>query len=105
MSAERDLVAQVEALRKSLQEERAKTARLEAALAETLERQKTTAEILRVISRSPSDPQPVFDSIARNAVLLCGAMFGAVFSFDGTRVRFVAGYGFSARVRQTDLHR
>ncbi len=53
-----------------------------------------------MISSSPTDTQPVFDAIARNAVRLCGAMFGAVFSFDGTLMHFVAGYGFTARVRQ-----
>jgi two-component system, cell cycle response regulator DivK len=99
-SDERELVAQVEALRKSLLEERAKSTRLAATLAEALEQQTAAAEILRVISSSPTDTQPVFDAIARNAVRLCGAMFGAVFSFDGTLMHFVAGYGFTARVRQ-----
>jgi two-component system, NtrC family, sensor kinase len=68
-------------------------------LTEALEQQTATAEIIRVISSSPTDTQPVFDAIARNAVRLCGAMFGAVFSFDGTLMHFVAGYGFTARVR------
>jgi GAF domain-containing protein/CheY-like chemotaxis protein len=64
-------------------------------LTEALEQQTATSEILRVISSSPTDTQPVFAAIAANAVRLCNAMFGGVFSFDGTLLHFVAGHQFS----------
>src|SRR5262249_19909281 len=48
-----------------------------------------TSDILQVISRSPTDVQPVFDAIAESAVRLCEGLFGAVFRFDGERLHFV----------------
>ena len=63
-------------------------------LAEAREQQTATSEILRVISSSPADVQPVFEAIARNAVQLCNAMCGGVFSYDGTLTHFMAGHRF-----------
>jgi len=57
---------------------------------DALEQQTATAEILRVISSSPKDATPVFETIARNAVRLCASKFCAVFRFDGRNVHFVA---------------
>ena len=59
---------------------------------EALERQTATAEILKVISGSPTDVQPVFETIVRNAVSLCGSLFANVFRFDGELVHFVASH-------------
>ena len=57
---------------------------------EALEQQTATSEILRVISRSPTDVQPVFDTIAAAALKLCGASSALVTTFDGEMVRLAA---------------
>src|SRR5262249_22470555 len=64
-------------------------------LGETLEQQIATAEILRIISSSPTDLQRVFDMIVRNFVSLCGSIFGTIFTFDGKLVHLAGAYGFS----------
>jgi len=67
-----------------------------AQVSETLEQQTATAEILRVISSSPTDIQPVFDAIVARATTLCGALFSALFRFDGELLHFVAHHNFPA---------
>ena len=64
-------------------------------LTESLERQTATGEILRVISSSPTDIQPVFDAIVRSAVPLCEAANGSVFRFDGRLIHLEAHRGFT----------
>ena len=58
-------------------------------LKEALEQQTATSEILGVIASSPTDIQPVFQTILENAVRLCEAQNGAVFRFDGEVFRAV----------------
>ena len=60
------------------------------ALADALEQQAATAEILRIISRSPADAQPVFDTIAAAALKLCGARSVNVFTYDGELLHIAA---------------
>jgi hypothetical protein len=55
---------------------------------EALERQTATAEVLKVISESPTDVQPVFDIIAERAAILTGAESGIVFRYDGEWIHF-----------------
>jgi two-component system NtrC family sensor kinase len=62
-------------------------------LTEALEQQTATSEILRVISRSPTDVQPVFDVIATAATTLCEADHAGLFRFDGDLIHFVAHHG------------
>ena len=52
-------------------------------LEEALQRETATSEVLRVISSSPSDLKPVFETILANATRLCGAKFGMVNLSDG----------------------
>jgi signal transduction histidine kinase len=78
-------------------------------LSEALEQQKATAEILRVIRTSPADVQPVFETIVRNAVSLCGSVYANVFRFDGELLHFVASHqspapGASVRRRKNWRH-
>src|SRR6185295_5056024 len=58
-----------------------------------LDQQTATADILKVISRSQTDVQPVFDAIAESALRLCQAKHGIVFLFDGELVHLAAVAG------------
>ena len=69
-------------------------------LQESLEYQTATSEVLGVISRSPTDLQPVFDAIARAAAQLCAAQFCHVCRFDGKLIHFAAAYGLTPDGRQ-----
>jgi two-component system, NtrC family, sensor kinase len=62
---------------------------------EALARQSATSEILSVISRSPTDIQPVFDAIVGSAARVCEAEFSAVARFENGLLHLVAGHSMS----------
>ena len=59
-------------------------------LTEALDQQTATSEILRVISSSPTDLQPVFEAIAASALRLCGATWSGVELLDGEMLQLAA---------------
>ena len=73
-------------------------------LTEALEQQTATAEILRVISQSQSDVQPVFDTIVRSAVRLCNGLFSSLYQFDGGLIHHVAQHNWTPEALE-EMHR
>jgi two-component system, NtrC family, sensor kinase len=59
-------------------------------LAESLEQQTATSDVLRVISSSPGDLQPVFEAMLENAVRICDAKFGGIYRIEGDTIRLVS---------------
>ncbi len=73
-------------------------------LTESLAQQTATSEVLRVISASTADLQPVFDMIAQRAAQLCGGLFCTVFRFDGKQIRIAAHHDWTPAARG-EFHR
>jgi GAF domain-containing protein len=67
-----------------------------AELTESLDQQTATSEVLRIISSSPNELEPVFQAVVENATRLCGAHFGALVLYDGKVFRSVALYNVPA---------
>src|SRR5258706_9222980 len=61
-------------------------------LAEALERQTATSEVLQVISSTPGELEPVFESLLENATRVCGANFGTMHLIEGDVARRAAHY-------------
>ena len=74
-------------------------------LSESLEQQTATSEVLKVISSSPSDLRPVFQSMLENSVRICEAKFGQMFLCEGDKVRAVAQLDVPAALVQWDEQR
>src|SRR5262245_39206655 len=63
--------------------------------AEAQEQQAATAEILQVISQSPTDIQPVFEAIVESAARLCDGVFSTLHTFDGELMHLVAAHNWT----------
>src|SRR4029077_4967412 len=82
-------------------------AELQTRLAEALEQQAAMSHVLRVISSSPTDFAPVFDTILTHATRLCAGNFAALWQYDGETLVGVAQHnvspGFAQLCRNTKL--
>ncbi len=70
--------------------------RLLSELRESLEQQTATSEVLKVISSSPGDLEPVFATMLENAVRICDAKFGNIYRWDGGVGSLVAAHNTPA---------
>jgi GAF domain-containing protein len=88
---------------------KSENSRLKRELADALERQKATSEILGVISSSPGELEPVFKAMLENATRVCASNFGTMYLREGAAFRTVAMYGAppayeEVRMRQPLFH-
>ncbi|MGC1741262.1 MAG: GAF domain-containing protein, partial [Pseudolabrys sp.] len=74
-------------------------------LTESLEQQTATSEVLRIISSSPGDLEPVFEAMLQNSVRICEAGFGQMFLCEGDNVRLVAAVGVPTVLVEFDKQR
>jgi signal transduction histidine kinase len=83
----------IAALERGLAERDARSAERDAALAEALEQQSATTDVLKAISRSPTDLPGVLDALVDSAARLCGASGVFLTEIDGDRLRTLAAHG------------
>lgn len=77
-------------LSSSAAREETNVARLTRERDEALEQQTATSEVLRAISSTPADLQPVFEAMLAHAVRICDAMGGGICRWDGRALHHVA---------------
>jgi PAS domain S-box-containing protein len=81
-----DLEQQLKACRREIADARER-------LVEAMKQQTATSEVLRIISNSATEIQPVLDAVAENAAHLCDADNAVIFRLEGNLLRLVASYG------------
>src|SRR5689334_65136 len=94
--AGRERTGQLAKAQQAAARDRARAKRAQAAQRQSHERLTATSEILQVISRSPSDAQPVFEAIVASAARLCDAEFSAVARPENGLLHLVAINNMSA---------
>src|SRR5262249_53676418 len=73
-------------------------------LRESLQQQTATADVLKVISSSPGELEPVFEAMLANATQLCNAKFGTLNLYDGDAFRIMAVHNVPPAYAETRLH-
>ena len=74
-------------------------------LRQSLEQQTATADVLRIISSSPGDLEPVFQAMLENATRICDAKFGTLIRFDGEYCHVAAQVGTPAEYAEYNRQR
>ena len=74
-------------------------------LRESLQQQTATSEVLGVISSSPGELEPVFQTMLANATRICEAKFGTLFRFDGKTFHPVAQFNTPAALLEAQKRR
>jgi hypothetical protein len=72
---------------------------------DTVEQLSATSEVLRVISRSPGELEPVFTTILGNAVRICRAKFGTLYLCEGNGFRAIAIHNAPLLLRSRHRHK
>src|SRR5262245_3573295 len=72
---------------------RVENADLKKKLAEALEQQRATSDVLRVISSSPGELEPVFQAMLASAMQTCEAKFGLLYRIEGDSARIISKLG------------
>ena len=92
-----DMIAELQRTNAELRRERdAALAQHNSEYGERIEQQTATIDVLKVMSASPNDPQPVFDLIVERARACCGAELAALTLLDGDLLRLNATSGMTA---------
>ncbi|MGC2122414.1 MAG: GAF domain-containing protein, partial [Xanthobacteraceae bacterium] len=76
-----------------------------AELSESLEQQTATSEVLRVISSSPGELEPVFQAMLENATRICEAKFGTLFRFADDKFHMAAQFGSTPELTEAQKGR